>query len=97
MLVIILTTIIVLITLWYCPKFNNSIEHYAPQAKGAKPGQPPTKGAKPGQPPAKGPAKGGTPPAKGAQPSLTPDTVISIPLGVLVQFLSKVGAGDIGG
>lgn len=85
MLVIILTTIIVLITLWYCPKFNNSIEHYAP-AKA------PAKG------PAKAPpAKGGAKPAKGAQPSLTPDTVISVPLGVLVQFLSKVGAGDIGG
>lgn len=91
MLVIILTTIIVLITLWYCPKFNNSIEHYAPAkapAKGPAKAPPAKGGAKPAK---------GAPPAKGAQPSLTPDTVISIPLGILVQFLSKVGAGDIGG
>ena len=87
MLVIILTTIIVLITLWFCPIFDNSIEHYAP----SKGGQP-SKGAQP--PKGAQPSKGAQPP-KGAQPSLTPDTVISIPLGVLVQFLSKVGAGDV--
>ena len=48
MLVIILTTIIVLITLWFCPIFDNSIEHYAP-SKGGQPskGAQPPKGAQP--------------------------------------------------
>lgn len=94
MLVIILTTILVLTTLWFCPAFNSSIEHYAP-AKGGPAKAPPKGPAMPKGGPPKGPAP---PPAKGGAPgSLTPDTIISVPLGVLVQFLSKVGAGDVGG
>lgn len=87
MLVIILTTIFVLITLWFCPSFNShirtSLEHYAPP-KAKAPGPAPKKGATP------------APKAKGPSNTLTPETVISVPLGILVQFLNKVGAGDIG-
>ena len=90
MLVIIIVTIITLIAIWYCPAFkgNTIAEHYAPPKGGAKP-------AKGGAPP----SKGGAPPAKGGAPAagtLTPDTVISIPLGLLIQYLNKVGAGSIG-
>lgn len=85
MWIIIFITIIVLITLLYCPLFDLAVEHYyAAALKGKAPGKAPPKAP----PPPKGPA---------TEKTLTPTTVVNMPLGLLTQYLNKVGAGGIGG
>ena len=92
MWIIIFITIIVLITLFYCPLFDLAVEHYAAaKAPPKAPAKVQRKALAKAPPPAKGPAKG-----PGIDKTLTPTTVINMPLGLLTQYLNKVGAGGIG-
>lgn len=101
MWIIIFITIIVLITLLYCPLFDLAVEHYAAVSKGKAPPKPP--GKAPGKVPAKAqykaPMSGKALPPKGPgiEKTLTPTTLVNMPLGLLTQYLNKVGAGGIGG
>lgn len=94
MFIIYIITIIVLLTIWYCPAFLLSVEHYVPHKQNGGIQQ---------QPLFKHTAKGrrnlskNTLPTKGpTDGTLTPDTVINLPLGLLIQFLDKMGVGNIG-
>jgi hypothetical protein len=89
MWIIIFITIIVLITLFYCPLFDLAVEHYAAALGGKAPPKAPAKVQRKAlakAPPAKGP---------GIDKTLTPTTVINMPLGLLTQYLNNVGAGGI--
>jgi hypothetical protein len=93
MWIIIFITIIVLITLFYCPLFDLAVEHYAAASMGKAQPKAPAKVQRKAlakAPPAKGPAKG-----PGIDKTLTPTTVINMPLGLLTQYLNNVGAGGI--
>lgn len=105
LLLFIVITLFVLAVIWYYPSTSYK-ENYAPTTRGGpmqKGGMPPKSGLMSGGPLGK---KGPSGPQGKSGPSgpqgksgpggtLTPETLVTIPLGILIQYLDKSGAGSV--
>jgi hypothetical protein len=91
LLLFIVITLFVLAMIWYYP--TTTKENYAPPSR-ANLNTISKKGG-PGQKIGGGGPKIGSAPSKETQ--LTPETLITLPLGILIQYLDKSGTGSVSG